>query len=324
MRRAGALDDVELQTLAPPEARALAAMTFPSYRNLLDLRPQPRHPELGQTQAVQPVAIAARRAGEAVGLALCEVPVEADDTQSPELLSVFVLPEQRRRGIGTALVAAAEEETRRRGLQELAAVYTTGRPTIEWLERILDRRGWEPAEPRSLTVRFTPDQALPVLASRAAESGRHGGFDGALEIFPWSELTADEHEEMWRSNHQRCWIEPSLEPWQFDRRKLDPSSVGARHRGRVVGWVLNHRVQPGLVRFSVSYLRRDLSRRGRILPLYQASLERLRAEGSPTCTFITPYSYPRMVAFVRRWIAPFATFVHQSRWRRITLDPEGS
>ncbi len=291
-------------------------MTFPSYRHLLDLKPQPRHPEQGEVRAIQPFGFVARRAGRLAGLALAEVPLERDD-ESPQLLSVFVQPDERRLGLGARLVGAVEEETRQRGFEELAAVYTTGRPAIEWMERILTRRGWQPPEPGSLTVRF---RAANALASPAFEERRLRAYSRGLEIFSWSELTSEEDEEMRGSNQDRCWIEPSLEPWQFAREGLDASSVGARYRGRVVGWALNHRVVAGLVRFSVSFMRRDLSRRGRILPLYHASLRRIEDEGtSRYCTFITPFSYPRMVTFVERWIAPFATFVGESRRRRVSL-----
>ena len=297
-------------------------MTFPSYRHLLDLKAQPRHPELGEVRAIQPFAFVARRAGRSVGLALADAPLERDDQAPPQLLSVFVRPEERRQGVGTALVAAVEEAARERGFKELAAVYTTGKPAIEWLDRIFSRQGWQPPEPGSLTVSFRPRNAL---ASPAFEERLLRAYARGLEIFPWSELTAEEEEEMRRSNQERCWIEPSLEPWQFDPGRLDSSSVGARYRRRVVGWVINHRIVPGLVRFSVSYLRRDLSRRGGIMALYHASLRHIEGKGSSCyCTFITPFSYPRMVAFVRRWIAPISSFVGESRRRCISLRPQRS
>lgn len=288
-------------------------MTFPSYRHLLDLRAQPRHPELGESRRVQPFGVVARRAGEPAALALAEFPVEPEDSQPPHLLSVFVKPEERRRGLGSALVGAVEDETRRRGFDSLSAVYTTGKPAIEWMERILTRRGWDPPEAGSLTVRFRPSDAL---ASPAFSERRIRAYSRGLEIFPWSQVTAEDIDEMQRTDEERCWIEPSLEPWQYFGAAVDASSVAARYRGRVVGWVINHRVVAGLVRFSISYMRRDISRRGRILPLYHASLKQVVEDGGARyCTFITPMSYPNMVSFVERWIAPFATFIGESRTR---------
>lgn len=312
--------DYEVRPLSATDREEVAAMTFPSYRHLLDLRQQPRHPDLGEIKPVQPFGFVARRSGTTVGLALAERPV-AGEADEPQLLSVFVATPARRRGIARALVAAVEEEARDRGFTELSTIYTTGKAGIEWMDRIFDQRGWQPPAPGSVSVRFRPANAL---ASPAFEPRHLRLYSRGLEIFPWSELTAEEERRMRESNAARRWIEPALEPWQFDPAALDDSSVGARYRGReVVGWVLNHSVAPGLVRFSISFMRRDLSRAGRILSLYHASLRIVEKRGSCRyCTFITPASYPRMVAFVDRWITPFATFIGESRRRCLALAPE--
>ena len=46
------------------------------------------------------------------------------------------------------------------------------------------------------------------------------------------------------------------------------SSLGLRYRGEVVGWVINHRMDERTVRFTCSFMRRDLARRAAILALY--------------------------------------------------------
>lgn len=294
----------------------LLEMTFPGYRHLLPLEPQPRHPHLGEKDPVQPFAIVARRAerdGRIVALALADRPLE-DGAGEAQLLSVFVRPEGRRAGLARLLVQAVETEVTERGLRELAAVYITGKPGIEWMERVLRHRGWNEPVPASFVARFRPEDGLALGYFR-----RLAKYAEDLEIFPWSELTREDLEEMRRSNAEARWIVPALEPWRHEPATLDASSVGARYHGRVVGWVLNHRVQPSMVRFTISYMRADLARRAKILALYHASLARLRDGGDCRfCTFITPYSYPRMIAFARRVIAPLSSFVGESR--RITKD----
>lgn len=315
---------IDLELAPGPLPDELSAMTFPAYRHLLDMRPRPRHPELGEVEPIQPFAIVARQDGRLVGLALAETPLAETPVTTipeatalpPQLLSVFVRPEARRRGVATALVAAVEAEVRARGLGQLAAVYTTGKPGIEWMEQIFARRGWDPPERASLSVRIETKRALTW---NGFEERRVRALGRGLEIFPWAELTDAENEEIQRSNGERRWIEPSLEPWPHDRSQLDSSSVGARYQGKVVGWVLNHRILPGVVRFSVSFMRRDLSRRGRIVPLYHASFLRVDAQGCHLCTFITPFSYPRMIEFIERWLTSVASFVGESRRARLEL-----
>ena len=97
-------------------------------------------------------------------------------------------------------------------------------------------------------------------------------------------------------------------------------------KANVVGWVINHVVAPGTVRFTCSFLRKDLSRRGRIVPLYRESLRRLAEGGVERATFVTPVIYPNMVRFILRWIAPIAEFVGETRGsaKRFGPPPQGT
>ena len=325
--------ELRLEPLRPEHGYEVAGMTFPAYRHLLSLAVQTRHPQLGDDRRVRPFGFAFWRGARPVALALAESPAPErglpaatsggaapDERQvPPQLLSVFVDPDERHRGLARALVARVEEAVRLGGYAELGAVYTAGTPPVGFMERIFASRGWDPPVPQSLSVRFDPERAL---ASPAFEPERLRSFAEGLEIVPWSEVSADEVREIQRSDGEERWVEHALNPWQFDPRTLDSSSVGARMDGRVVGWVLNHRILSDVVRWSVAYVRPDLSRRARAVPLFEASLQRIRAAGNCRfCSFITPFSYPHMIRLIRRWIAPIAFFVEESRRVRRTFAP---
>src|SRR5262249_3198017 len=128
---------------------------FPAYTRLLSLRQTVRHPEWGDARIIQPHAIAAKVNGEIVGLALLETPVE--HVEPAELLSLLVVGHVRNRGIGTALVQAAERGARSVKLPSITAVYPSGRPGTAALERVLQKCEWSPPTVRALTVRFTPE-----------------------------------------------------------------------------------------------------------------------------------------------------------------------
>lgn len=309
---------VTFETLAPgAPTDALAAMTFPIYRPLLALAPTSRHPEQGDPRRIQPLAVVARAGGELLGLALGELPLGGGPP--PELLSLFVRPEVRHHGIGAALVGAFEEELARRGFGEVAAVYTTGKPAIVAVERIFAARGWEAPRPRTLSVRFPPARALE---SELFAERRMRALGAGLELFPWVSAGQNERTEIRASHERQPWITPALAPWRFEGADFDPvSSIGARYRGAIVGWVLNHRVDERTVRFTCSFMRKDISRRGRIVPLYHESLRRLAAAGVPRATFITPVVYPNMIRFIERWIAPIAEFRGETRGARKRLAP---
>ncbi|MCG8455684.1 MAG: hypothetical protein MI919_05335, partial [Holophagales bacterium] len=179
----------------------------------------------------------------------------------------------------------------------------------EWLERIFARRGWTPPVARSLLVRFTPRAAFEsdLLLERRLRVQRRG-----LEIAPWSELGVGERAELVRSQEEEPWIAPLLVPWRYDRHGFDPSSVFARYRGRVVGWVITHRPEPEVLRLTCSFMRPDLARRGRILPLYDAVLKQAR-NSCRECSFITPFDYPPMIHFIRRRLVPISHTVAETR-----------
>ena len=290
---------------AIPES--FASMTFSVYRHLLRLTPQPRHPEQGDTREVQPIARAAYDGDVPVGLVLGELPL--DDQKGPEMLSLFTARGARRRGIGTELVAGLEADVRERGFAELATTFMTGRPSIAAVERILSKRGWSDPVTRTVTLRFSPEQALAT-----PWFGRVRLHSDEFEIFTWKDLGDDERQALKRSQQEAPWIPAGLEPWRHDAHDFDEiSSLGLRYRGEIVGWVINHWVDAHTVRFTCSYVGRGLGRRGRILPLYSAALERLRAAGCQRCMFVTPVEYENMVHFVRTRCAPWADFFGETK-----------
>ena len=303
-------DAIETRRLSAPIDPAFPEMTFPAYRRLLGLEPTVRHPEQGDPRRIEPVALGAFRGGVPVGLALAERPLA--DPEPAELLSLFVTAGERGRGVGEALVAAAERELAALGIAEARAVWTAGRPGAEAIERILARRGWSAPEARTVSARFRPEEmlTLPLFTPRHLAA-----LDPGFEIFPWYDLEAEEIERLRASNAERRWISEGLEPWSYgDGQAYDPAtSIGARYRGRVVGWVLCERIDGRMVRWTVSFLEKSLSRRGRIVPLYKASLERAVAAGYELCLFVTPVRFPNMVRFIHRWISRRSLFVGETR-----------
>jgi GNAT superfamily N-acetyltransferase len=290
------------------------SMTFPAYRHLLARQPTVRLPSEPEQRPIQPVALVVRASEGPVAMALAELPVRREDG-APELLSVFVAREHRGRGIGTGLVEAMEEVLAERGAEAVEAVYTTGKPSIAAVERIFEKRGWEPPTMRAITVRFTPQEAMST-----PWYGRMGLLPKGAEIFSWKDLTAAERTHLWESNERAPWIPNSLRPWRHDSVGFDTvSSVGLRYRGEVVGWVINHQIDPRTVRFTCSFMHPDLSRRARIVPLYSEAIRRLSEAGCECCTLITPTVYPGMVEFIRRYCAPYVGFTGETRGTRKRL-----
>jgi len=297
----------EYRRLQAPADDTFREMTFPVYRHLLSLELAPRHPEQGDTATVQPLAVAAHAGNEAAGLVLAAIPTSTGKV--PEVLSLFVAAAHRNQGVGTRLVLELENLMRGGGVRTVEAVYMSGKESVPAIERILEKRGWSAPSLRTVTLRFTLEEAV-----QTDWYGRLPLRPPDYEIFPWTEVTDADREGLRRSNESSRWIAEGLEPWTHDEHGFDPiSSVGLRYRGEIVGWVINHRVSDDTVRFTCSFMRKDFGRRGRILPLYTAAIDRLREAEIGNCLFITPVEYPNMVAFVKRRCAPWAGFLGETR-----------
>jgi len=295
------VSQVVVEEVRSPLGDEWATMTFPLYRHLLPL--------LGTGEADahghRPLACRALNGADRVGLLVAQL--RADNPESAELLSIFIAPEFRGQGIGTALVSALEHAIRARGgVRQMSGVYMTGKPTIAALERVFAKCGFAPPSLRMIVLKFTPEEAATCDWYKKAR------MPAGCTIFPWNELSDEDREELKRSQAERSWIHPELEPWRCDKRFDQVSSVGMRKDGELVGWVINHRPAPGLVTFTTSFMRSDLARRAAIFPLYVASIERLMGSGV-ICSFVTSAKFESMVRFALRRGAPFVSFTGETR-----------
>jgi len=297
---------VRYELLDPHQASAFEPLTYPALRHLLSLEPSVRYPREGDGRRVQPLAVGARQDETPVGLALGCVPLS--DGDSPELLSLYLRSEGRSPEASDGLLARFEAAVRDAGFDSLGFVYTSGTREAELLEELLARRGWSSPETRMVILRFALSEVktTPWYQRYRQRTG--------FELTPWVEVSEADLAALRASHEESGWIAEDLAPWGFHLNRVEPaSSLAIRLEGEIVGWVLNHRMDEQTVRFTCSFLRRDLSRRGRIVPAYSESVERAEAAGFERGLFTVPKHHRAMVAFVQRWCAPWFGFVGETR-----------
>ena len=256
---------------------------------------------------MQPVGLVAWQGERPVGLALAERSIEAPDRA--EVLSVFVESDRRNDGVATGLVHRLEQHLRAAGVRTVTAVYMTGKPGIAAMERVFEKCRWTPPEARTISVWFTPEEAM-----RMPWFGRIEVETPDFENCASGDVTPDEKAELARSHEAAPWIPRGLEPWRHDFYGFEPvSSIGMRHRGAIIGWIINHEVRPGSVRFTCQFMRPRHSRRGRMLALYTESILRLERAGCVVCSFAVPMYYKEMTQFLKRRCLPWLEHVTESR-----------
>ena len=203
-----------------------------------------------------------------VGLALVEMveQVETDGAAATgpagtrgvaQVLSLAVLPGHRGRGVGGALLAAAERLAASAGASALEGAYRTSWRSRPAIEALLAARGWSPPESRMVLARGETAFARGILRTGAPE------LPPEAEIFSWEDLGAGEREAILARQHEDRWYPEILTPFQEAPRLEATISVGLRWQGEVAGWMICHRVAFDTLQYSAFFLREDL--RGRRL-----------------------------------------------------------
>jgi GNAT superfamily N-acetyltransferase len=272
-----------------------APLTFPYYRPLLlDARHRPRV-----------VALGLLRGDEPVGLGLVEI-VPGD---AACLRSVYVAPDLRRRGHAGELLERLEAATRERGEAELRGVYMTGEPNVPAIEGLLAKQGWDPPQLRMYLLRSNLESI-----DRARWMRRHR-LGSEFEIFLWKDLTGAERDALLarQATHP---VSREVFPFSFSPEIEPHTSLGVRRGGEVVGWVVNHRYDDRTVRFTASHMRDEYQKLGGLIAAYAESIDRCRPVGFTDAIWTVPVEFPRMVAFARRALFPYAISIRETRGSR--------
>lgn len=289
-----------LAPLPPEAAPAFAGMTYPAFRPLL-LVPQPGRLAVGAWDAD----------GRPAGLALAHGPEAAGEV---EVVSLFVAAGRRGGGLATALLAALEADLPP-DARRLTGSYVAGRPTTPALEAALARRGFAPPRPSQLLLGAELRRLADAPWARRAE------LDDDLAITPWSAVDAAARAALHAELASDPWVPQDLLPERHEAEPVDlATSLALWRGGRLAGWALNHRLDDHTLRFSAGWVRPELQRRGRLLALYARAGDLAMAAGLQRASWSVPFHHAAKVAFVRRWMAPYADRVDETRKAEKALE----
>lgn len=302
-----------LKPFNPATMSPLRSWTFPAYQHLLSLTPTVRRPDRGDRRPIQPIAFVSFATGDTpTGLVLGCVPsgpspAELDISNDPELLSVFVIPDFQKRGIGRRLVGELETKVKESGYQQLSAIYMTGSPGAETLERLLISRLWSPPE---LRMRIYKGDLKEFMSAPWYSNSSPPGF----QFFCWREVKPSELRRLKISQLNTGWIPSSLTPWSYDIESSDAyCSLGIRFHGDIVGWILTHRLPGDTLRITCAFIRGDLGRLGRSLPALSESLRRALSSGFKRIVFAVSIDNPHVIRFAERRFKPWLSECAETR-----------
>lgn len=268
-------------------------LTYPIWRTRLQ---QPEYKE-------SIMAIGVEIDSQPVGLAIANI---AFHTKKAQILSIYVQPEYRQQGIGGSLLRSLSQQLQMSGCRQLEIRYTASATTIA-LEKLLTEQGWSIPQPKMLVCYSIAERMkqAPWLYSYH--------LPATFSIFPLVELTSQEYQIIQQKQALSPWYPEMLSPFRGDLPVEPLNSLGLRYQGEVVGWMATHRIAPNTIRYSSLFVRQDLQKMGRAIPLIASAIKLQLQSNIPYYICAAEVGNQSMVKFVRRRLLPFLTQVRESK-----------
>jgi len=219
--------------LAPVTRRdsRLTAYTYPRWHFALqpkaDANPEtePNKDPLAMTPPF--AAVAAWDGDTPVGMALM---VYGDDYPESRLCSISVNKAYRRRGIGRALLAAAETQLKNLGGKKVMSLHTDGMPGRSAYEALVRAGGWEAPELHRLRLSGRADWVVSAEAEWAPVLQRLQAQ--GWQATPWDEMSAADKIQF---DALAAAAPELMRP--TDTPIFAPVSLVLRRHGEIVGWI---------------------------------------------------------------------------------------
>lgn len=302
-----------ISQIEPADMAAVSGLTFPAFR------PHLARCLSGEVHdGFESIAHVARHDGIPVGLLLAQSPAAGGDTHSPKvakLLSVSVLPAWRQRGVASRLMRSIEEKLRERDCVGLTADHTTLMPAWQPFERLLAACHW-----------CAPDAKLLMSKGYCREVVKAPWLNALrevppeFELFEWTQLRAEERIRL-QHDVAEGKIPHVLSPFT-EVEDIEPSiSVGVRHHGEVVAWMIVTRspLVPNALCYRSTFVRPDLRAAQALGPLILAAALRRHAanpiaDTRPVGVYGMSFdSSTKMINFFRKRLAPYCFSTYESR-----------
>ncbi len=298
---------IDVQMVHSKTGAACIGLTFPFYRQVL-LSASPEGPAL---------ALCCKLFGVPVGLVLACI---EDDPTTAWVLSVFVDKGCRNQGIGAALIKRMESELASRGCSEVRAEYKANGSCTPIVERLLRKLDWDLPTLRQFTYRVMGEDFHRLIMDPWVDQYY---LPPTFTIFPWSEAGEEELNRISQmppdSSFYRTRADPFIEGNPYERL----NSLGLRHKGEIVGWMITRRAAPGLILYDRWYVRDDLQGAGIAPAVLAESLKRHYAReghmpGFGAC-FRVRADNRLMLRFTMRRMGAYLTSVLQTKESRKLL-----
>jgi len=256
------------------------------------------------------LGVAAFSAETMVGLVITEC---IANTTSAEIISLFVDPDYRHQGIGTNLVQCLEKGLVKLGCNSVEVKYKTTKITNKAFEPLLKNCNWAKPETKTILGMGTTETFAKAPWLRKYK------LSPDFTIFPWQELTDEDRQQIQTRQAEKPWYPEILSPFHPDPRLETLNSLGLSYRGKILGWIINHRVAADTIRYSVLFVAPEIQGSGKGMVLLAESI-RLQLNSSITYakSAVQIHNKP-MLRIVRRHLSPYLIGQAESRLAKKNL-----
>lgn len=171
--------------------------------------------------------------------------VKEPQDRTVRLVSLYIAKEHRHKGVGSAILDMLEREL----LKETESLYNQimtrvpSSPTSQWFEKMLLKRNWI-IEGEIIGGKIPHDAKMDWVHKKWQ-------IPKDFEIFKWKDLTEEERNYIQEKGKNENWYPSNLSPF-WDEATIEYfNSLGLRYRGgRVVGWIMTHRIMPDTILYT--------------------------------------------------------------------------
>ncbi|MEA5574318.1 GNAT family N-acetyltransferase [Calothrix sp. UHCC 0171] len=239
-----------------------------------------------------------------VGLILAKY-LSTSNIDHVEIVSIFIVPEHRQKGLGKELLTKIEEKLAQSNCQHIDILYSLNLYT-PILEKILGKLNWSSGVLHAFQYSTIPEKIknLPFL--------HRYSLNNSFTLLPWVDLTAQTKELIKSQKDDILKYPDVLSPFKEEETIEPCSSLVLYYHDEVVGWMIVNRICADTTIYSSLFVKPELQKLGRAIPLLAASINRQLQESEiKQAIFLVLADNTPMIKFVKRHLAPYLTSIRQ-------------
>lgn len=286
-----------LYKLSPSQLDAFAKLQKPMFHS----SPQPR--DISDPINRNLYAIGATIDDKPVGLILS---VLSQQEKAAEIVSFYVDEAYRKQDIASYLIEYMAQQLKSLDFRAIAIAYPDRTPETPAIENFLHKNGFSGKKMVLAEFMFDYSHFAPPWFIKKYV------WPKEFQVFPWTELTLEEI-NLINTKFTNRYIPNVVYPFLGDS-SFDPlNSLGLRHRGEVIGWVLTKRVQPEILCYENLYIDQEYQHKGYSIQLLVDSI-RIHVENEVKWGLFKVNineASARWLKFIRQRLAPYADHIYE-------------